>query len=102
VCKVRGITLNYNASKMVNFDVIRDMILRGDESEHVMVHSENKIKRKRAGGIINIVTEPEDKMYRVSFFQEKAASRQDIGPFRLPIKEGGLYCETSHELRSQV
>ena len=27
VCKVRGITLNYNASHLVNFDVIRDMIL---------------------------------------------------------------------------
>ena len=27
VCKVRGITLNCNASPLVNFDVIRDMIL---------------------------------------------------------------------------
>jgi hypothetical protein len=27
VCKVRGITLNYSASKHVNFDAIRDMIL---------------------------------------------------------------------------
>jgi len=30
VCNVRGITLNYNAWKSVNFDVIRDMILRGN------------------------------------------------------------------------
>ena len=28
VCKVRGINLNYNSSKMVNFEVIRDMMLR--------------------------------------------------------------------------
>jgi len=28
VCKVMGITLNYNALKMVNFDVIREMILK--------------------------------------------------------------------------
>jgi len=27
VCKVRGITLNYNVSQLVNFDVIKDMIL---------------------------------------------------------------------------
>ena len=27
VCKVRGITLNYNALHLVNFDVISDMIL---------------------------------------------------------------------------
>ena len=30
VCKVTGKTFIYNAMKMVNFDVIRDMIL-GDE-----------------------------------------------------------------------
>ena len=29
VCKFRGITLNYNASRIVNFDVNRDMILGG-------------------------------------------------------------------------
>ena len=28
-CKVRGKILNYNASKMVYFEVIRDMILKG-------------------------------------------------------------------------
>jgi hypothetical protein len=101
VCKVRGIKLNYSASKLVNFDVVRDMTLRGDESEHVMVRTENKIKRKRAGGIINIVTEPEDKMYSL-IFQEKAASRQYIGPFRLPIKEGDgctVRSVMSHDLR---
>jgi len=30
VCKVRGITLYYNDSKMGNFRVIRDMILGND------------------------------------------------------------------------
>ena len=50
VCKVTGITLNYNASKLVNFEVIRDIILRGkkgDESYVVNVHTEKKIKRKK-------------------------------------------------------
>ena len=27
VCKVRGITLNYSAKQLVNFNVIRDMII---------------------------------------------------------------------------
>jgi hypothetical protein len=27
VCKVRGITLNYSASRLINFGVMRDMIL---------------------------------------------------------------------------
>jgi len=51
VCKVRGITLNYNASKLVNFERIKDMILRsGDEPQTVVnVHTEKKIKRKRKG-----------------------------------------------------
>ena len=31
VCKVRGIILNYNATKMVNFGVIRDIILKTNE-----------------------------------------------------------------------
>jgi hypothetical protein len=46
VCKVRGITLNYNASKLVNFDVIRKMILNGARSRDVMtVHTDKKMKR---------------------------------------------------------
>jgi hypothetical protein len=52
MCKVRGINLNYNASKLVHFDVIRDMILRGnkgDEPTLVNGHTEMKIKRKRRG-----------------------------------------------------
>jgi len=48
LCKVRGIILYYNASKMVNFDVIRDMIL-GDDPPVANIHTEHKIKRKRKG-----------------------------------------------------
>jgi hypothetical protein len=47
VCKVRGITLNYNASKFVNFDVIREMVLNGRGTRDVVtVHTNKKIKRK--------------------------------------------------------
>jgi hypothetical protein len=37
VCKVRGITLNYSASQLVNFDVIRDMILKTGEPTPAVV-----------------------------------------------------------------
>ena len=40
--KGRGITLNYNASKMVNFEVIKNVILiwnKGDEPTDVNVHA---------------------------------------------------------------
>jgi hypothetical protein len=44
VCKECGITLNYNASQIVNFDTIKEMILKGDEQETVTVHTQKKIK----------------------------------------------------------
>jgi len=71
VCKVRGITLKYNASRLVNFESIRYMILRGvgGETYTATVHTERKIKRKRGNGRVQIVTECEDKTYRVSFLK---------------------------------
>jgi len=50
VCKVRGKTFNYIVINMLNLEVFRDMILRGnngDEPSVVNVHTENEIKRKR-------------------------------------------------------
>ena len=47
VCKVRGITLNYKASPLINFEKIREMILNKDDKETVTVRTEKKIKRKR-------------------------------------------------------
>ena len=83
VCKVRGITLNYNASRFVNFKVIRYMILNGGPV--VTVHSGHKIKRKRksggGGGIVYIVTEPEHKIYRISFFKRRRLSDETSVPF---------------------
>lgn len=44
VCKVREIILNYSVSKVVNFDTIKDMILKGDETEKsYSAHIEGKI-----------------------------------------------------------
>jgi hypothetical protein len=80
VCKVRGITLNYNASRLINFDVIRDMML--GEERTLAVHSEHKNKRKRKSGegIVSIVTEPEDKMYRISFFKRRRLCDETSAP----------------------
>jgi hypothetical protein len=47
VCKVRGITLNYMDLQIVNFNVIREMVLKG-AFDRVNVHTE-KIKSKRKG-----------------------------------------------------
>jgi len=81
VCKVRGITLNYSAKQLVNFNVIRDMIIGSGQST-VMVHTEKKIKRKRkGGGTVAIVTEPEDKTYRISFFKRRSLAENSSVPF---------------------
>ena len=83
---MRGTTLNYNTSKLVNFERIKDMILRSeDESSPVInVHTEKKIKRKRkvaGGGLVSIVTEPEDKIYRISFFKRRRLDDHTSVPF---------------------
>ena len=74
VCKVRGISLNYNASKMVHFKVMRDMNLKakmGDEPSALNGHADKKIERKRAGCATEaIVTLSEGKRYRISVLRD--------------------------------
>ena len=82
ICKVRGITLNYSASKLVNFNVIRDIILNREPPAHVVTVHNEKIKRKRrVGGAISIITEPENKIYRVSFFKRRRLNDNNSVPF---------------------
>ena len=84
VCKVRGITLNYNASLLVNFEKIKDTILKGDERDTIIVHTQSKIKRKRGkggDGSVNIISEPEDKTYRISFFKRRRLNDNSSVPF---------------------
>jgi len=58
------------------------MILR-TEDDVVNVHTERKIKRKRkGGGLVAIVTKPEDKIYRISFFKRRRLGDNTSVPFR--------------------
>jgi UPF0288 family protein (methanogenesis marker protein 3) len=83
VCKIRGITLNYKASQLVNFDVIKDMILNQEPSHTITVHTEHKIKRKRnlREGIVSIITKAENKKYKVSFFKRRRLLDNTPVPF---------------------
>jgi len=48
----------------------------------VTVHNEKNIKRKRrVGGAISIITEPEDKIYRISFFKRRRLNDNNSVPF---------------------
>ena len=49
VCKIRGITPNYHDAKLVNFEVIREMILEQGEPI-VNVHTEHKTTQKEGRG----------------------------------------------------
>jgi hypothetical protein len=71
--KERGIVLNYSSSQLVNCDVIKYMILK-EETAAVTVSTERKIKGKGAGWRINIITEPEDKTYRISVYNTSVLS----------------------------
>jgi hypothetical protein len=44
-CKVKGLTLNFSASQVVNFEKMRDMFLSRDCAETITVHTERQIKR---------------------------------------------------------
>ena len=85
VCKLRGITLNYSAWKLVNFNVISDMILKGDERSVTNVYTEHKNKRKResGGGTVSIFTEPENKIYGTSFFKRRRLGDNTSVPFSI-------------------
>ena len=61
-CKVKGINLNYENSKVFNFTTLRDMILENAAPVHV--DNSKKIKRKQ-GGVV--VSELETKGYKVVF-----------------------------------
>ena len=66
----------------MKFDVIRDMVLETSAEPTVTVHTEKKIKRKRKGVIVAIVTEPEDKTYRISFFKCRHLADNSSVPYR--------------------
>jgi len=49
VCKVRCITLYYSTKQLVNFDVIRDMVLETGMEPTVTGYMEKKFNNKRKG-----------------------------------------------------
>ena len=75
-CKVKGITLNYNNSEVVNFTSLRNMILEDDTTLHV--HNPKNIKRKHCGVV---VSEPETKEYKFVFKKRRLMDNFDSIPY---------------------
>jgi hypothetical protein len=57
------------------------MILNANEDETVIVRTKNKIKRKRDRGGVNIISQPEEKTYRVSFLKRRRLNDNTSLPF---------------------
>jgi len=55
------------------------MILTEDET--VIVRTKNKIKRKKSKRRVNIISEPDDKTYRVSFLKPTRLNDNTSLPF---------------------
>ena len=75
-CNVKGITLNYDNSRVVNFTYLRNMIL--EDNSPLYVHNPRKIKRKH-GGVV--VSEPERKEYKVVFKKRRLLNDFDSFPY---------------------
>jgi len=69
---MKGINLNYENSKVVNFTTLMDMIL--GNTPPVLVHNPRKIKRKH-GGVV--VSEPETKQYNAVFKKRRLMDNFD-------------------------
>jgi hypothetical protein len=75
-CKAKGITLNYNTSKVVNFSSLRKMVKEDPTPVHV--HNPKKIKRKHGG---EVVSAPESKEYKVVFKKRRLINGYDSLPY---------------------
>ena len=85
MCEVRGIALNYTAAQLVNIDSIRDMILGVDARDDITVRTDKKIKLKMkncGADTATIISEPEEKVYRISFLKRRRLNNFDSVPFR--------------------
>jgi len=48
MCKVRGITLNFKASQLVNFETIKDLVLNGRLDSTVNVRTDKKSNERES------------------------------------------------------
>jgi hypothetical protein len=87
---ITGITLNYAIAQLVNFDSIKDIILGTDARDVIIVRNERKIKRKKrmcdgsslsSADMVTIMSEPKEKIYRVSFHKRRHLDGFDSVPF---------------------
>lgn len=77
VCKVRGLTLNHEVSKVVNFDMIKTFVL-DDDPESKTVSYPHKIQRQK---LFNVVTKPVSKKYNRILCKRRVLDDYSTLPF---------------------
>ena len=75
ICKVKGICLNYAASKLVNFDTIKKMVLQ--KSDPVPIVSKNIRRTKQH----EVITKEEIKLYKPNSTKRKFLSDGSSVPY---------------------
>ncbi|VEN56957.1 unnamed protein product [Callosobruchus maculatus] len=75
VCKVKGISLTYEASRIINFDTIKDMVLNIDEPIYVM---SKQIRRTQEHEVITL---PCKKKYQLNSLKRKFLPDYSSVPF---------------------
>ncbi|XP_031342123.1 uncharacterized protein LOC116170010 [Photinus pyralis] len=76
VCKVKGISLNYKNSRVVNFETIKDAVL--NNAPETYVETDRRIARTCT---YDVISKPERKRYRVEYTKRR---RLDVGYDTLP------------------
>jgi len=65
----------------VNFEKIKDMILSKKHDDTVILRTDNKNIRKKIDGGVHLISEPEDKTYKVSFLKRRRLKDNTSLPF---------------------
>ncbi|XP_054287996.1 uncharacterized protein LOC129003726 [Macrosteles quadrilineatus] len=76
VCKIKGLTLNFKTSRVVNFEKLREMIL--SEVKQSIEIEENRIRRTRDRDIVTIT---ESKVFKITGPKRRYEGEYDTLPF---------------------
>lgn len=78
-CKVKGFTLNYANNLRLNFEVMKNLLLRDDSTAQIQMCPANIITRnKRSFDLVNV---SQAKMYKTVFTKRRRVDNYDSVPF---------------------
>lgn len=76
LCKVKGVTLNFSASQIVNFDQLKKMVLN-QETESVIISSKSILRTAER----DVVTAPTTKTIQVNILKRRRIENFDTVPY---------------------